>query len=63
MNVCIGSMYLSFFIYLLMKNLLFYLALRYSNGEVKGILFITTIVDGIMLFMFPLLLLMTGGIC
>jgi hypothetical protein len=63
MNTCMGSLYLVFFIYLVMRNLLFYLALRLSKGEVKGILFITSAVDAIMLFMFPILLLMTGGVC
>jgi len=46
-----------------MRNLLFYIALRYSEGEVTGILYITTMVDAIMLFLFPLFLLMFGGVC
>jgi len=63
MDSCFGAMYLSFFIYLLMRSSLFYVALKYSNGEVKGILFMTTVVDITMLFLFPILMLVTGGVC
>jgi len=63
MELCLANVFFAFFIYLLMKNLLFYLALKYSRGQINGVLFLTFIVDVIVLFLFPILLLMTKGVC
>jgi len=63
MNVCFGSFYLSFFIYVLLRNLLFYLALKYTTGKIEGVLFITTMVDIVFIMFFPIMFLMFGGVC
>jgi len=63
MNLCMGSLFFSFFIYLVLRNILFYTALKYSKGNIEAVLFLTFIVDLICLFMWPIFLLTTKGVC
>lgn len=63
MNFCMSSLFFSFFIYLVMRNLLFYTALKYSKGQINAVLFLTFVVDIICLCLWPIMLLMTGGVC
>jgi hypothetical protein len=60
---CIGSFYFSFFIYVILHNFLFFVALKYSRGEVKALMVLMVMVDFIMLLTFPLLFMMTKGVC
>jgi ABC-type transport system involved in cytochrome c biogenesis permease subunit len=62
-QVCLSSVYLSFFIWILISTLLFFIALRYSKGEIKRILVLTLIVNLIMFFTLVLLLAMSSGMC
>lgn len=62
-EVCQSSFYLTYFIAIVFSNALFFLALKYTNGEVGSLLFTKVIFELIVLFSLPLLMLMTRGMC
>ena len=64
LTVCIGSFYLSILIIMIMKDLLIFVGLKYTDGNVDDIIKIMIIIDFIVLFTIPLLMQLTGtGVC
>jgi len=62
-EVCLSSIYISMIIWVLLSNLLFFVALKRSEGEIKHLIFLKLIFDAIMFITFILLLLMFKGVC
>lgn len=63
LTVCIGSFYLVFFIYVLMKNSLMFVALKYSDGKLEDMFKLMILFDLVIFFTLPLLMLMGRGVC
>lgn len=62
-TVCIESFYLMFFLFMLMKNLLLFVAIRYSTGDIKNMVILMLLFDIIVLFSLPLGMLLVRGVC
>lgn len=62
-NVCLQSVFVSYFIWVFLSNVLFFITIKYSENSMKMIVMIRTIFDAVMFFTLPLLLLMTSGVC
>ena len=63
LTVCIGSFYLAFFLQALLSNILFFLSMKYSEGDFKPVIKLKVIFDIIILLTLPLLMVMTQGLC
>ena len=61
--VCLPSVYVSIFIWIILSKLLFFLALHNSRGEMETLLQIAALFDIAMFLTLPLLLMMTRGMC
>jgi len=61
--ICIESFYLMFFIMMLMKDLLIFVAIKYSTGDIKQMTMLMVMFDMIILFTLPLMMLITKGAC
>ena len=62
-EVCVNSLYLMFFIVILLKDCLMFLAIKYSNGKMKDMFGLMLILDLVVFFTIPLLILITRGMC
>jgi len=63
LEVCIASFYLSFFIIVLLKSCLLFVALKYSDGNFKELLKLMIIIDMILFFTIPLLMMLSKNVC
>jgi len=63
MLFCLGDFYLTFFIWVIIRESLFFLGFRYSTNNYERLLLLLLIIDVVMLLSLPLLLGMTGGVC
>lgn len=61
--ICMQSVYLSIFIWVLLSKILFFVALNNSKGEIETMIQIAAIFDIVMLLSLPLMLFMTKGVC
>ena len=62
-ETCLGSVYLSIFIWALFSKLLFFVSVYESKGNMEFMLKTMIVFDVIMLLTLPLLLMMTKGVC
>lgn len=62
-TVCLPSVYVSIFIWIVLSKMLFFIALDNSKGEIETMLQLAAIFDIVMLLSLPLLLMMTKGMC
>lgn len=62
-TVCFESVFIAYFVWMSLTNLLFFVALTYAEGDMKTMVVVRVLFDFIMFLTLPLLLLMTSGVC
>jgi len=58
-----ASFYLSYFIHVLLSNVLFFLAIKFADSNMKTLVMVKVFFDMAILLTLPLLMFMTSGIC
>lgn len=62
-EVCMSSFYWTYFVASLIKNTLFFVGLRFSNGNIKEVIGLFVLFEIIILMTLPILMLITQGAC
>ncbi len=63
LEICINSFYMVFFIVILLKDSLMFVALKYSDGNLEDMFKLMVLFDLIVFFTMPLLIMIGRGVC
>jgi len=63
MIVCVGSFYLSYFIMIVLSNILFFISVKHSEGDLKSLVIVKIAFEFIVFMSIPLMMIITQGVC